>query len=111
MSHEIVASVGSKQIEVVIALLGGVFGSIVGLAWANHREISTLMLGFALALTLGQSMGPWVESYIWLVEYRPLAAKPWYFLVPMFIAIQVFIPLHTSIRTRHLQEIIRRHIR
>lgn len=100
MSHEILASVGNTQIELYIAFFGAFLGAIVGIAWENHREVSTLIIGFALAMALGQSMAPWAESYVWLVQYRPLAAKPWYFLVSMLLVINVVIPLMRIARRR-----------
>jgi hypothetical protein len=100
MSHEIIASIGSSQLEVILAVIGGMMGTAIGLTWRTHREVATLLIGFALALTLGQSTGPTVESYLWLVQHRPLAAKPWYFLVPMLVAINVSIPLSDALRAR-----------
>ena len=105
MSHAIVASMGNQQIELYIAIFGGFLGAIIGMAWENHREVSTLIIGFALAMALGQSMAPWAESYVWLVEYRPLAAKPWYFLVSMVIVVNVVIPLMRLVRTRSEREV------
>ena len=100
MSHEILASVGNAQIELYIAFFGAFLGAIIGIAWENHREVSMLIIGFALAMTLGQSMAPWAESYVWLVQYRPLAAKPWYFLVSMVLVINAVIPFMRVARRR-----------
>lgn len=83
--------------EVQLLWLGIVVGVIMVLLWEDHHDAAMIILGFCLAMTIGQTLTPWTPSYKEFVDQRPLAAKPWYFLLPMTITVSMGVPLRRGL--------------
>lgn len=100
MTHEILGSVLNSAVELQVLAIGIALGVVIALLWENHRTVAMFILGFTIAMTVGQTLTPWAPSYAASVAERPLATKPWYVLVPMTLVLYLGVPILDRIRTR-----------
>lgn len=100
MTHSTINSVLSNTVELQLLALGLCYGLLLVVLWDPYREVAMFLLGFALAMAVGQTLTPWAPSYSAIVEQRPLAAKPWYFLVPLTAVLNIGVPALRIARKR-----------
>lgn len=103
MTHEILGSVLNSPVEKEVLAMGVVTGIVLMVLWDDHRNVAMLILGFVIAMTVGQTLTPWSPSYAASVSERPLATKPWYFLIPMTVVVNLGVPALRAFRTRVVQ--------
>lgn len=94
----IIDSIFSTAVERQIFTLGCLVGLLITVLWPKHKNVASFLLGVVVAITLGRSLSPWAPSYDASVQASPLAAKPWYFLLPVAVIIGIGVPLHRGVR-------------
>ncbi|MFB6197555.1 MAG: hypothetical protein ABEI52_04710, partial [Halobacteriaceae archaeon] len=63
MSHEILSSIASQPIEVQMILFGSLVGILIAITWDTHNDAAMILIGYSLAITVGQTLTPWAPSY------------------------------------------------